>query len=80
MTKKPTRVRILVTLSRCNDDGDRPQAYAGPATVLTGLPRMIRRHELPLIVCHANIPVAEILEDPGWTLCYYHQYLMEEDD
>jgi len=71
---------ILMTPSRGNDDGDRPQAYAGPASVLTGLPRMIRRHELPLIVCYANIPVAEMLEDPGSTLCYNHQYLMDKDD
>jgi hypothetical protein len=25
-------------------------------------------------------PVAEMLEDPGWALCYYHQYLMDKDD
>ena len=33
------------------DDDDRdPVGYAGPATVPTGLPRTIRRHELRLIV------------------------------
>jgi len=37
MTKTPTRVRILMTPSSGHDDDDRPQPFAGPATVLTGL-------------------------------------------
>lgn len=32
-----------------NEDSD-PVGYSGPTTVLTGLPRTIRRHELRLIV------------------------------
>jgi hypothetical protein len=48
MTKKPNRVRVLIMPYQ--DDGDKdPVGYSGPATVLTGLPRTIRRHELPLI-------------------------------
>lgn len=31
-------------------------------------------------ICHATIPVADILQDPDRTLCSYHQYLMEKDD
>lgn len=69
-----------MTPSMGNDDGDRPQACAGPATLLTGLSRIIRRPELPLIECHAHIPVAEMLEDPSWSLCYYHKNLMDKDD
>lgn len=49
MTKKPSRVRVL--MMPYQDDDDRgPVGYSGPATVLTGLPRTIRRHELRLIV------------------------------
>ena len=60
MAKTPNRVPILMTPSRGHDDDDRPQAYAGPATVLTGLPRMIRRHEVPLIVPLADSTIFEI--------------------
>lgn len=60
MTKIPTRVRILMTPSRGSDDDDRPRTYAGPATVLTGLPRMIRRHELRLIVPLADSTIFEM--------------------
>lgn len=60
MMKIPTRVRILTTPSRGNDDDDRSQTYAGPATVLTGLPRMIRRHELRLIVPLADSAIFEM--------------------
>lgn len=41
MKETPTCVRILMTRSRGYDDDHRPQSYAGPATVLTGLPRMV---------------------------------------
>ena len=38
MTKKPSRVRVL--MMPYHDDGDKdPVGYSGPATVLTGLPR-----------------------------------------
>ena len=60
MTKTPTRVRILMAPSPGHDDDDRPQPYAGPATVLTGLPRMIRRHELRLIIPLADSTIFEM--------------------
>jgi prophage regulatory protein len=60
MTKTATRVRILMTPSSGHDDDDRPQPHAGPATVLTGLPRMIRRHELRLIVPLADSTIFEM--------------------
>lgn len=37
MTKKPSRVRILMPYKE-DEDSD-PVGYSGPATVLTGLPR-----------------------------------------
>ncbi len=49
MAKKPSRVRILVMPHREDEDSN-PVGYSGPATVLTGLPRTIWRHELRLIV------------------------------
>jgi prophage regulatory protein len=49
MTKKPSRLRILMMPYQDDEDSD-PVGYSGPATVLTGLPRTIRRHELRLIV------------------------------
>lgn len=49
MTKKPSRVRVLIMPYQDDNDRD-PVGYSGPATVLTGLPRTIRRHELRLIV------------------------------
>lgn len=49
MIKKPNRVRVL--MMPYQDDSDTaPTGYSGGATVLTGLPRTIRRHELRLIV------------------------------
>ena len=58
MIKKPSRVRVLITPYQ--DDGDRdPTGYGGPATVLTGLPRTIRRHELRLIVPLADSTIYE---------------------
>jgi predicted DNA-binding transcriptional regulator AlpA len=49
-----------MTPSRGSDDDDRLRTYAGPATVLTGLPRMIRRHELRLIVPLADSTIFEM--------------------
>jgi prophage regulatory protein len=49
MTKKPSRVRILMMPYHEDEDSD-PVGCSGPATVLTGLPRTIRPHELRLIV------------------------------
>lgn len=63
MTKKPSRVRIL--MMPYHDDGDKdPVGYSGPATVLTGLPRTIRRHELRLIVPLAESTIYESRGNP----------------
>lgn len=59
MTKKPSRIRILM-MPYQDDDGKDPVAYPGPATVLTGLPRTIRRHELKLIVPLADNTIYEM--------------------
>ena len=43
------------------DDGNKdPTGYASPATVLTGLPRTITRHELWLIVLIADSTIYEM--------------------
>lgn len=60
MTKTPIRVRILMAPSSGHDDEDSPKPYAGPATVLAGLPRMIRRHELRLIAPPADSTIFEM--------------------
>ncbi|WP_084646682.1 AlpA family phage regulatory protein [Mesorhizobium sp. WSM2561] len=59
MTKKPDRVRTLMTPYQDYDDKN-PVGYSGPATVLTGLPRNIRRHELRLIVPLADSTIYEM--------------------
>lgn len=59
MTKKTSRIRILM-MPYQNHDGKDPVAYSGPVTVLTGLPRTIRRHELKLIVPLADSTVYEM--------------------
>ena len=59
MSKKPSRVRVLMMPYQDDDDRD-PVGYAGPATVLTGLPRTIRRHELRLIVPLADSTIYEM--------------------
>lgn len=53
MTKKPGPVRVLMMLADADEDD--AQGYAGPATVLTGLPRTIRRHELRQHAASANL-------------------------
>jgi predicted DNA-binding transcriptional regulator AlpA len=58
MAKKPSRVRILM-MPYQDEDGD-PVGYSGPSTVLTGLPRTIRRHELRLIVPLADSTIYEM--------------------
>ena len=59
MTKKPSCVRVL--MMPYHDYGDKdPVGYSGPATVLTGLPRTIRRHGLRLIVPLAESTVYEM--------------------
>jgi Prophage CP4-57 regulatory protein (AlpA) len=59
VTNKPTRVRILM-MPHQDSAGIDPVAYTGPATVLTGLPRTIRRHELLLIVPLADSTIYEM--------------------
>ncbi|MER8389996.1 AlpA family transcriptional regulator [Mesorhizobium sp. M0166] len=58
-SKKPRRVRILM-MPYQEDEDSGPVDYAGPATVLTGLPRTIRRHELRLIVPLADSNIYEM--------------------
>lgn len=57
--KKPRRVRILMMPYREDENSD-PVGHSGPATVLTGLPRTIRRHELRLIVPLADSTIYEM--------------------
>jgi predicted DNA-binding transcriptional regulator AlpA len=59
MTKKPSRVRILM-MPYLDDENSEPVGYSGSATVLTGLPRTIRRHELRLIVPLADSTIYEM--------------------
>ncbi len=59
MTKKPSRVRVLMIPYQRDDDSD-PAGYSSPATFLTGLPRAIRRHELRLIVPLADTTIYEM--------------------
>ncbi len=63
MIKKPNRVRVLMTPYQDDRDEDPPE-YAGPATVLTGLPRATRRYELRIIVPLADGTICE-MEKPG---------------
>lgn len=58
-TKNPSRVRILKMPYQEDEDSD-PVGYSGPATVLTGLPRTVRRHELRLIVPLADSTIYEM--------------------
>ncbi|CAN7440001.1 helix-turn-helix transcriptional regulator [Bosea sp. LjRoot237] len=64
-TKKPRRVRILMMPLQEDEDSD-PVGYSGPATVLTGLPRTIRRHELRLIVSLADSTIYEMEKRGGF--------------
>jgi prophage regulatory protein len=58
MTKRPRRIRIIMTSG--GDDGLDPETYTGPITVLSGLPRMIRKHELRLCVPLADSTIFEM--------------------
>lgn len=64
MTKKPSRVRILM-MPYQDDDNKDPVGYCAPATVLTGLPRTIRRHELRLIVPLADSTIYSLFDREG---------------
>lgn len=57
--KKASRVRVVIVPSKGDDEND-TGAYSGPATVLTGLPRTIRRHELRLIVPLADTTIYDL--------------------
>jgi hypothetical protein len=46
MTKKPSRVRVLIMPYQDGDDRG-PTGYADPATVLTGLPRTKQKIDEP---------------------------------
>jgi prophage regulatory protein len=59
MTKKPSRSRILMMPYQDDENSD-PKGYSRPATVLTGLPRTIRRYELRLIVPLADSTIYEM--------------------
>ena len=59
MTRKPGRVRIVMIPAKDDDESD-AAAACGPATVLTGLPRTIRRHELRLVVPLADSRIYEM--------------------
>jgi len=58
MAKKPSRVRIL--MARHQDEDSNPVGRSDPATVLTGLPRTVRRHELRLIAPLADSTIYEM--------------------
>lgn len=49
MTRNPDRLRILLAPFEDGEPAELPE-YVGLPTVLTGLPRTIRRHELRMIV------------------------------
>lgn len=49
MVKRPNRARIVM-LSYQDDESREAAGGSKPAAIFTGLPRMIRRHELKLMV------------------------------
>jgi prophage regulatory protein len=59
MTKKPGRVHILMEPHH-EDEHSGPMGYSHSGTVLMGLPRTIRRHELRLIVPLADSTIYEM--------------------
>jgi prophage regulatory protein len=59
VSKKPSRMRVLMMPYQDDEDKD-PVGYSGRATVLTGLPRTIKRHELRLIVPLADSTIFEM--------------------
>ena len=60
MTYKPKRQRLRITPVLNSEDRINANTRAGPATVLSGLPRTIRRHELRLIVPLADSTIFEM--------------------
>jgi prophage regulatory protein len=60
MTYKPKRQRLRITPVLNSEDRVNANTRAGPATVLSGLPRTIRRHELRLIVPLADSTIFEM--------------------
>lgn len=53
MTKRPNRARIVM-LSYEDDAARETTGNSKPAAIFTGMPRMIRRHELKLMVPMAD--------------------------
>ena len=60
MMCKPKRLRSRNASRLKGGNGGRATAQTGPATVLSGLPRTIRRHELRLIVPLADSTIFEM--------------------
>lgn len=60
MTYKPKRQRLWIAPVLNGEERASANMRAGPATVLAGLPRTIRRHELRLIVPLADSTIFEM--------------------
>ncbi len=59
MTRNPDRIHMLLGSSEIGKPAEPPK-HAYPATVLSGLPRTIRRHELHMIVPLADSTIYEM--------------------
>ncbi|WP_455722269.1 helix-turn-helix transcriptional regulator [Xanthobacter autotrophicus] len=59
MTSNPDRIHMLLGSSEIGKPAEPPK-HAGPATILSGLPRTIRRHELHMIVPLADTTIYEM--------------------
>ena len=59
MAKNPNRVRIVM-MSYQDHSTESPTSYSGTGAMFTGLPRMIRRRELKLIVPLADSTIFEM--------------------
>lgn len=59
MVNKPMRARPRIASRFDNSNGERAAAHTGPAPVLSGPPRTIRRHELRLIAPLADSTIFE---------------------
>lgn len=60
MTYKPRRQRVRIAAGFNDEDPNNARTRSGPATILSGLPRTIRRHELRLIVPLADSTIFEM--------------------
>ena len=59
MTRNQDRIHMLMGSYKINKPAD-PAKHVGPAAVLSGLPRTIRRHELHMIVPLADTTIYEM--------------------